>query len=153
MAQEWLEWTTKQGFTPDLEKSDLKRPWGGFFSISDKKKFLQTYFDENSTVLKLPLERIACKLLFVNAGKQTSWQYHDRREEFWMVIQGTAWITQGTSDKEPTPYGLTPKCQSHHPRLTRHRLTAGVEPVIVAEVWFSPGEGALSTEEDITRVG
>jgi len=57
-----------------MEKYTEKRPWG---------KFEEYVNNESCTV----------KILFIASGEELSLQYHQKREEFWKILQGEAEIT------------------------------------------------------------
>src|SRR5208283_4401650 len=53
-----------------------KRPWGSFerFTLN---------------------ERTTVKLLYIKKGRRLSYQYHDKRSEFWKVVKGRIRVTLG----------------------------------------------------------
>lgn len=99
------------------------RPWGGFVRYT---------LNEPSTV----------KILTVKAGEAFSLQYHEHRSEFWVIMSGN-----GTLEINDTKEEITSGKHYLLPPGTRHRITAGSEPVIFLEI--SLGE---FDESDICRL-
>ena len=62
-----------------LEKDE--RPWGRYFVIQDQKNY--------------KLKRIE-----VEPGQRLSYQYHNKRSETWIIIQGSAIVTIDDKSKE-----------------------------------------------------
>lgn len=106
-----------------MESVTTKRPWGSFTRFTN---------NELSTV----------KLLSVNSGEQLSLQYHNKREEFWRVLEGNPEITIGdekisakVGDEFTIGVGV------------KHRISAVGGDVLILEV--SKGD---FDEDDIVRL-
>ena len=70
--------------------SNLNKPWGGFFVISEenKKQFSDLYFKEEIIDNLIFSKKISPKILIISPNKRLSWQYHHRRSELWKVLNG-----------------------------------------------------------------
>jgi mannose-6-phosphate isomerase len=90
-------------------------------------------------------EKYAGKLLFVRAGEALSLQYHEVKEESWLVREGRARLELGELGGELDLRELAPGDAFHIRPGTVHRLTA-LEDTLVIEV---------STPEldDVVRLG
>ena len=83
------------------------------------------------------------KIITVNPAAALSLQYHERRSEFWVVLDTGLEITVG-------PKVLRPAVgeEIYIPRRTPHRLRClGRKPARVMEIWLG-----LSGESDIVRI-
>ena len=89
-----------------------EKPWG---SVSDYGCF----FDQSYKV----------KRIFVNPESRFSLQYHNHREEFWTVVEGSGYLTRG--DKE---YKVKSGDSCHIPVQTLHRMEGGQNGVLFIEV-------------------
>jgi mannose-6-phosphate isomerase-like protein (cupin superfamily) len=106
-----------------MDSVTTNRPWGSFTRFTN---------NEESTV----------KLLYVNKDEKLSLQYHNKREEFWKVIEGNPEITVG--DKVV----LAQKGDEFFiEKKVNHRISAPENNVIILEI--SKGE---FDEEDIVRL-
>lgn len=100
------------------------RPWGTFRSYP------------RATVASI-------KLITVNPGAANSLQYHDRRDEYWIVLDCGLEITVGARTWRPRRGE-----EVYVPRRTPHRLRCpGRRPARVMELWLG-----RSSEEDIVRL-
>lgn len=100
-----------------------ERPWGEFIEFTKNTP---------STV----------KIITVKAGESLSLQKHRNRDEFWRVISGMGSIKIGDdsfSAKQNDEYFV--------PRGVTHRMSAGVEPLVVLEIAFGDFD-----ENDIERL-
>ncbi len=87
------------------------RPWGSY------------------TVLEIG-DRYKIKRIVINPGAKLSHQMHNHRSEHWVVVSGTARVTNG--DKI---YDVHPNESTYIPMSTKHRLeNAGKIPVQIIEV-------------------
>ena len=106
------------------QNNSSERPWGKFFILEDG-------------------ERAKVKRLFVNPGQRLSLQSHNKRDEHWVIIRGTARITL---DDMTTDYDY-----GQHVfigRGVKHRVSCqSAEPVEIIEVQL----GESFAEEDIVR--
>ncbi|WP_322075050.1 mannose-1-phosphate guanylyltransferase/mannose-6-phosphate isomerase [Burkholderia cenocepacia] len=100
------------------------RPWGSYEGIDQGDRF-------------------QVKRIIVNPGAQLSLQMHHHRAEHWIVVKGTAMVTNG--DKEIM---LTENQSTYIPLGATHRLTnPGKIPLELIEVQ----SGAYLGEDDIVR--
>ena len=74
----------------------IRRPWGNY----------QTLIDEPSYKVKR---------IYVKPDSQFSLQYHNHREEHWIMVEGTGIITQGDIARpiEAGEYAYIPKKEIH----------------------------------------
>ena len=107
-----------------LEKF-IKKPWGGYAVLSAGQKY-------------------KIKILIVNKGHRLSLQYHHQREEYWVVLEGTATIRLGEK-----MYTLQPEESFYVAKRALHRIeNRHDKPVIILEVQI----GDYLEEDDIIRV-
>jgi mannose-1-phosphate guanylyltransferase/mannose-6-phosphate isomerase len=100
------------------------RPWGSYETLEEEHRF-------------------KVKRIIVNPGSTLSLQMHHHRAEHWVVVRGTAKVTQG--DKEFT---LTEDQSTYIPLGTTHRLeNPGVIPLEIIEIQ----SGSYLGEDDIVR--
>lgn len=123
------------------------RPWGNYSIVNDNNTFMREYFGN----LNLDENRVSCKILLVNPNSKLSWQYHNRREEYWHIIEGFGKLF--ISDDDVIPRGMdVKKGQTYHILKTqRHRISTDNEKIIIAEIWHHVEE-EKSDENDIVRV-
>lgn len=93
---------------------------------------------------RFPLEAASgLKIITVEPGGRLSLQYHDGRDEFWVVLDPGLEITVG--DKV---WQAAPDEEIFIPRRVPHRVrNAGSAPARIMEVWLGPSE-----ESDIVRL-
>ena len=102
-----------------------KRPWGSFFVIQE------------STSYKI-------KRIEVNPGQRLSYQYHNKRSEVWVIIQGNGVITLNDIEKNYSK-GDTILI----PQGMKHRIeNQGTKTTIFIEVQT----GSYFGEDDIVRL-
>jgi mannose-1-phosphate guanylyltransferase/mannose-6-phosphate isomerase len=107
-----------------LTHRTVYRPWGAYTIL------------ENG-------ERYKIKRLEINPGAKLSHQLHYHRSEHWVVVAGTARVTNG--DKE---YDVHPNESTYIPMSTKHRLeNRGKVPLQIIEVQ----NGEYLEEDDIVR--
>jgi mannose-6-phosphate isomerase len=73
------------------------------------------------------------KLLFVRAGESLSLQYHEVKDESWLVQEGRATLELGAVDGELETFEIVPGDAFRLRPRTVHRVTA-VEDTLVIEV-------------------
>ena len=142
----------EQGFK--IVDSDINRPWGGFFVISENQSqmFADEYFD-GLDVTKIKISgKLSPKILIVAPSKRLSWQYHHRRAEIWRVIQGQAGVKRSNNDTEGELELLNVGDTIILQQGDRHRLIGLEEYSVIAEIWQHTDESNPSDEEDIVRV-
>ncbi len=102
-----------------------QRPWGTFQVLDDGDAF-------------------KVKRITVDPGQRLSYQYHRRRAEHWVVVEGTAIVTVDEVDHE-VPAGS----HIHLGTGVRHRVrNDGLEPLTFIEVQT----GDYFGEDDIVRL-
>jgi len=107
-----------------LTHRTVYRPWGNY-----------TVLEEG--------ERYKIKRIVVNPGAKLSHQLHHHRSEHWVVVTGTARVSNG--DKE---YDVHPNESTYIPISTKHRLeNLGKIPLQIIEVQ----NGEYLGEDDIVR--
>ena len=99
------------------------RPWGTYEVLLDK-----------------PDHKV--KEIYLKPNHRFSLQYHEHREEHWVVVKGSGTITQG--DGEST---ISPGEYAYIPRGTLHRLCGGEEGITLIEV-----QKGICEEDDIVRI-
>ena len=88
-------------------------------------------------------ERFKIKRIEVRPGAKLSLQMHHHRSEHWVVVSGTARVTNG--DKV---YNVHTNESTYIPPSTRHRLeNPGIVPLHIIEVQ----SGEYLEEDDIVR--
>jgi mannose-6-phosphate isomerase-like protein (cupin superfamily) len=101
-----------------------ERPWGSFEILKDEPGY-------------------KAKILLVKPGKRLSLQSHEKREENWVVVQGTAMVHLDDEYIE-----LTAGEHVFIPKRNKHRLeNIGTEDLIVVEAQT----GEYFGEDDIVR--
>ncbi|MBU9548039.1 mannose-1-phosphate guanylyltransferase/mannose-6-phosphate isomerase [Burkholderia multivorans] len=119
-----VEWLNESGRHESVTHRRVVRPWGSYEGIDQG-------------------ERFQVKRIIVNPGAQLSLQMHHHRAEHWIVVKGTAMVTNG--DKEIM---LTENQSTYIPLGATHRLTnPGKIPLELIEVQ----SGAYLGEDDIVR--
>jgi mannose-6-phosphate isomerase-like protein (cupin superfamily) len=88
----------------------------------------------------------AVKYLHVNKGHKTSYQYHKRKVETMLVLQGKMKLTYGTLDKDFGFHDII-----HIPKMTLHRLEA-LEDTIIYEVSTPELDDVVRVQDDYKRI-
>jgi mannose-6-phosphate isomerase len=73
------------------------------------------------------------KLLFVRAGQALSLQYHEVKDEAWLVREGRASVELGDVGDELETIEIGPGDALHYPPGTVHRITA-LDDTLIVEV-------------------
>ncbi|WP_230684309.1 mannose-1-phosphate guanylyltransferase/mannose-6-phosphate isomerase [Burkholderia cepacia] len=119
-----VEWLNASGRHESVTHRRVVRPWGSYEGIDQGDRF-------------------QVKRIIVNPGAQLSLQMHHHRAEHWVVVKGTAMVTNG--DKETL---LTENQSTYIPLGTTHRLkNPGKIPLELIEVQ----SGSYLGEDDIVR--
>ena len=114
----------RRGAEEHLVHRTVYRPWGSY------------------TVLEMG-DRYKIKRIMINPGAKLSHQMHNHRSEHWVVVSGTARVTNGEK-----VYDVHPNESTYIPISTKHRLeNAGKIPVQIIEVQ----NGEYLEEDDIIR--
>ncbi|HET7832489.1 MAG TPA: mannose-1-phosphate guanylyltransferase/mannose-6-phosphate isomerase [Gallionella sp.] len=124
-VREVVDALEQRGATEHIYHAKVNRPWGSY------------------TVLEEDAEGFKIKRIEVAPGARLSLQSHTRRSEHWVVVSGTATVTNG--DEVVTVH----KNQSTYiPIGAKHRLeNLGTEPLHIVEIQV----GEYLGEDDIRR--
>ncbi|MBA9900794.1 mannose-1-phosphate guanylyltransferase/mannose-6-phosphate isomerase [Burkholderia cepacia] len=119
-----VEWLNASGRHESVTHRRVVRPWGSYEGIDEGDRF-------------------QVKRIVVSPGEKLSLQMHHHRAEHWIVVKGTALVTNG--DKEIM---LTENQSTYIPLGATHRLSnPGKIPLELIEVQ----SGAYLGEDDIVR--
>ena len=133
---------------------DIKRPWGGFFVISEDnaQDFSNIYFNGlNTEELKIS-GKLSPKILIIAPDKRLSWQYHHRRSEIWKVVSGEIKVVTSHDDIERKEKILKEGDEIRLFQGERHRIIGLDDYAVVAEIWIHTDKANPSDEDDIVRV-
>jgi mannose-6-phosphate isomerase len=97
-------------------------------------------------------EHYVGKLLFVRAGESLSLQYHERKDESWLVREGRARLELGDVDGELEAFEIAPGDAFRYRPGTVHRVTA-VEDTLVLEVSTPDLDDVVRVEDRYGRAG
>ena len=102
-----------------------KRPWGTFFVLQDEKKY-------------------KIKRIEVKPNHRLSYQYHNKRSEYWIIISGKAKVTIDDKIKIlKAGETINIKCK------TKHRVeNCGIQNLTFIEIQT----GSYFGEDDIVRI-
>ena len=92
------------------------------------------------------------KLLFVRAGQALSLQYHEVKDESWLVQEGRASLELGTVDGELTTLEIAKGDAFRYRPGTVHRVTA-IEDLLVVEVSTPHLDDVVRLEDRYGREG
>lgn len=137
-----------------IVQKDTNRPWGGYFVIEESslKLFLKLFFPDLKSKEDEENVTLSPKVLLVAPGKRLSWQYHNRRSEYWTVVSGKAGVMISDDDHQKPIHELTGGDLVSIGRNQRHRLVGLDEWGIVAEIWEHSDPTNPSDEDDIIRL-
>jgi mannose-6-phosphate isomerase len=137
-----------------IASADYHRPWGGFLVVDprDSAQFERIFFPQYAR--RHPRLSVSAKLLIVTPGKRLSWQYHDRRSEQWVLLEGDAGFFTSPTDDHPLDQQLfPPKNKPVSISLgQRHRIVGGTQPSIIGEIWIHSDPAHPSDEHDNHRL-
>lgn len=142
-----------QGFI--ITQVDSARPWGAFLRVENAQadQFIQTYFADVPVPENARHGERSPKILIVAPHQRLSWQYHDRRAEFWRTVSGTVGVCVSVTDDQPDEVRhLTLGETIALPQGTRHRLMGLDDWGAIAEIWIHTDPHQPSDEQDIVRV-
>jgi len=97
-------------------------------------------------------DRYAGKLLFVRAGQSLSLQYHERKEESWLVQEGRAALELGAVGGSLEEQEIGPGDCFHFTPGTVHRVRA-LEDTLIVEVSTADLDDVVRLEDDYGRKG
>lgn len=141
----------------DFYEIDTKRPWGGYFRITDSQinKFLADFFPgltQQEARLGNGDMELSPKIMVVLPSKRLSWQYHDRRAERWHFITEGMYY-RSSKDVLPKPVAAKPGTIVQFAQGERHRGAATLDKyALIAEIWQHTDPNNPSNEADITRL-
>ena len=92
------------------------------------------------------------KLLFVRAGEALSLQYHEVKDESWLVREGRATLELGAVGEELEPVEIEPGDAFRFRPGTVHRVTA-LEDTLVLEVSTPELDDVVRVEDRYGRAG
>jgi mannose-6-phosphate isomerase-like protein (cupin superfamily) len=144
---------TSQGF--EIAEIDATRPWGAFLRVLNEQadRFIQAYFGEVEVPDSVRHGERSPKILLVAPHKRLSWQYHERRAEYWRVIRGAVGVFVSATNAPPNrPLLLDTGETIELERGMRHRLVGMEEWGAVAEIWIHVDPQNPSNEADIFRL-
>jgi len=137
-----------------VSKKDLERPWGAFWYIKPERisLFLSLFFPKVKEEIKLD---ISPKILLISPKESLSWQYHQRRNEIWKILN-TVGVLLNNTDDIPSKEQIKIKNRGEIidiPASKRHRAI-GLENSygLIAEIWEHLNPKNPSNEEDNTRI-
>jgi mannose-6-phosphate isomerase-like protein (cupin superfamily) len=136
-----------------IEKSDMTRPWGGFFVISEEQahEFSMRYF--NIPAKKFTRAgKLSPKVLIVAPHHRLSWQYHDRRAEVWKILKGRVGVIVSPDNDERECRIFKPDDMITLHQHERHRLVGLHDWAVIAEIWQHTDPDHPSDENDIVRL-
>ncbi len=149
-----VDWATKAGYIV-IERNDTK-PWGAYLRLdaAGNGMFIKEFFS-NLSIDDLKTNQqsteLGIKFLIISPHQRLSWQYHDRRAEWWLFLTPGAYVRSDSNEQ-------TESCQTvvgevvQIRRGVRHRLIGGDNFTIVAEIWQHTDPMNLSDESDIVRL-
>lgn len=142
----------QHGFT--IAEFDDKKPWGGYFVISEDQvaQFISVFFKGLELSDSQRLLKLSPKLLLVAPHQRLSWQYHLRRAEIWKLVFGDARLIRSKFDLQGAEEILAKDVAIQLERGERHRLIGKTEWGIVAEIWLHTDPAYPSDEDDIVRL-
>ena len=92
------------------------------------------------------------KLLFIRAGESLSLQYHELKDESWLVQEGRARLELGDVGGELEAIEIAPGDAFHFRPRTVHRVTA-LEDALVIEVSTTQLDDVVRLEDRYGREG
>lgn len=132
-----------------------QRPWGGYLliNVSQTDKFIKTFFPDIELPDWLKDAYLSPKIMLWAPNEILSWQYHNKRGEYWKVVKGPVKAFLSNTDQQPqTPQIYQEGEIISIPLGIRHRGGGLENWGIIAEIWGHTNRNNLSTEEDIVRL-
>jgi len=142
-----------QGF--QITEVAATRPWGAFLRVVNEQadKFIETYFGDLDVPENARKGERSPKILIVAPQQRLSWQYHDRRAEYWRAVINRVGVhVSATNEQSNDLITLRVGETIELPEGTRHRLVGLDEWGAVAEIWIHTDPQNLSNEADIHRL-
>lgn len=145
-----------------LEEMGLKvtgvnqqKPWGGYLLIdsTQTERFIEIFFADFPLPNWLKNKYLSPKVMLWAPNEILSWQYHNRRHEYWKVIKGPVLAYLSEEDILPeNPQLFEEGTLIEIPLGIRHRGGGLSDWGIIAELWGHSDPANLSDEEDIVRL-
>jgi len=135
---------------------NAKKLWGAYWRFDNKylSQFLKLFFPEKYIELADMKFDLSPKFLLIAPTEKFSWQYHNRRNENWVVVGGNVGIKTSENDTEPDKMTIYKTGEGVNlEKGLRHRLIGIGEWGLVAEIWKHTDLNEPSDEEDIERLG
>jgi dTDP-glucose 4,6-dehydratase len=138
-------------------ESNTDKPWGAYFRIDDSQteKFIEEYFPELSftdIIGDFAGAPLTPKILLHEPAQRNSWQYHNKRREYWKFITPGKYHKSMTDDQGDVREAAAGELVVFE-IAERHRLVGADDGVtIVAEIWQHINAEDLSDEDDIKRL-
>jgi mannose-6-phosphate isomerase len=143
-----------RGFGLRLAEINATKPWGGYlrFTRDSLGSFLYAYWLDMA--VKLPGGEVSVdpKVLLVAPGASLSLQWHQRRDEFWRVLDGPVRVVWGQSWDHLQVQEYQAGQGIFIPRRQWHRLIGLQGWARVAEIWQHADPQHPSEEQDVLRV-
>jgi len=111
----------------------VEKPWGGELVWAETETYVG-------------------KVLFVRAGEALSLQYHERKDESWLVQEGRARLELGEVDRDLETIEIGPGDVFRYRPGTVHRVTA-IEDLLVVEVSTTELDDVVRLEDRYGREG
>ena len=104
-------------------------------SVPDRARFAPRHVDKpwGWELIWAETDAYVGKLLFVRAGQSLSLQYHEVKDEAWLVRDGRARLELGDVDGPLEELEIVPGDAFHYTPRTVHRVTA-IEDTLIVEV-------------------
>lgn len=134
---------------------DLDRPWGGYLLVDESQieEFIDKFFSGDRGRINNNGAKLSPKILLIAPHTRLSWQYHDRRQELWKIIQGPVGVYLSATNTQPRQPQIAPAGKIIHVgRNHRHRLQGLDDWAVVAEIWSHTDPSQPSDEADIHRL-
>jgi mannose-6-phosphate isomerase len=140
----------------DIDEISQGKPWGGYIKFNGNcaDQFIEDFFpglDPVDARLGNKQAELSPKLLYVLPEQRLSLQKHDRRAERWNFLSDGYYYKSSTD--EPGEKILADQGDVvQFAKGETHRLCAGGDVVVVAEIWQHTDADNLSDEDDIARL-
>lgn len=142
------------GLEIDERQSSADKPWGAYIRIAEKSlpQFYEAYWQNVDVPQPAAGLRLDPKILLVAPGARLSLQYHHRRGEHWLVLDGPVKVVMGDDAESLTEVVAAAGEVVRIPQGSWHRLVGLETWGRIAEIWQHTDAAQPSGEEDIVRV-
>ena len=138
-----------------LAEIDASRPWGAFLRVENAQadQFVNTYFGDIAIPANAQHGERSPKILLVAPHQRLSWQYHDRRAEYWRTVSSAVGVYVSPTNEQPEALEVLPLGATIAlPQGMRHRLVGLDYWGAIAEIWIHMDPQNPSDEQDIYRL-